>query len=185
MKYVLIALLLLTTPMWTSAQKNNLFADVGLSGDGSKPGLSVTYSYKFAKHIGVGIGIQDYRFQPTITNHRQFVPAVFEDMRFYFRVRKNSMFFSMLDLGFNFYEKTNYYYRNEHGIYTVPQNNGVYMGLGFGYFHRVTRRGGGLYASFKMVSNTYKADRYLIAKKVHDHAIWMDATTALSIGFKF
>src|SRR4051812_32811802 len=99
------------SPMRTSAQKNNLFADIGLPFHKIIPGASLTYNYKLTKHIAAGPGIQGVNCYPTITNNFQLVPAIFEDLRFSFRVREKSCILTFLDCGIDFYKKTNEYYK--------------------------------------------------------------------------
>ena len=180
MKYALIALLVMFNPITASAQKNNLFADVGIA-----PGLSVTYNYKFAKHIGLGIGLQGYNFIPTITNRNEFVPAVFADVRLNSRQRKKHFFFYFLDLGIDFYKSNDNYPRTSNIYDNVPKNNGFYTGLGSGYFRRMTKRGGGLYASLKIIGNIFNDHEYNIVAQNYRTSTMFYGTGVISIGFKF
>lgn len=172
---------MLLSPVFASAQQQHqLFADVGLPG-----GLSITYEYRLTKHFGVGAGLQGYNFSPTMTNVNQFTPALYGDFRLNSIMRKKHFFFYFLDLGINFYkhENTNYYSSNY--IYNVTMDNGFYTGLGLGYFHVMTKKGGGLYASLKLISNFFKANQFDLTTQKHNVSGMGYGTVALSVGFKF
>lgn len=173
------------------AQKHHLFADVGYT-----PGFSVTYNYKIAKHLGAGIGVQGYKFYRAYEDFRQFTPGVFGDIRLYIRPEKNNQFILFLDLGidiykqdkryFHFYNLNNRYQRDSTVIYNIPHNNGFYTGLGFGYFRRMTKSGGGPYVSLKAVSNWFTLRGYSIVSEDNDIVLSSaGGAMALSLGFKF
>jgi hypothetical protein len=90
MKHILFSLLLIFASAKVSAQRNNLFADIGIP-----PGISASYSYKLTNHFGVGIGLQVYRTVPTVITHRQFTPAAFADIRLYLRPKKANQLFCL------------------------------------------------------------------------------------------
>lgn len=182
MKCFFIAVLMVFFSVGASAQKHNLFADAGVSFSRFRLGSSATYNYKFNNWLGVGAGYQGYSFSPTITNSRSFIPAVYGDLRFYIRSRKENQFFSFLDLGINLYKRTDKYYIDRGTIYHVAHDNGFCTGVGFGYFRRVTKSGWGPYTSIKMISNSYKADAYDTRGKYI--SIWGTFTSAFSVGFK-
>jgi hypothetical protein len=179
MKNVIILFLVAFNPVFVLAQKQNLFADVGTSS-----GFSVTYVRKLTKRIGVGAGLQGYDFRPTITNKKELVPALYVDVRLNSVMRKKHFFFYFLDLGLDLYKA------NDDNTYRalfdyVPRNNGLYSGLGIGYFRSVTKRGWGPYASLKLLTNWYNDNAYdIVANRQHD-LLSLDGTIALSVGFKF
>ena len=185
MKYTLIALLIVLSPICTLAQKHNLLADVATPLGGAFPGFSVTYNYNPAKWFSVGAGLQGYRFYPTSVNARKFVPAAYADIRFNIRAEKRNSFFSFMELGIDLYTLDENYYRNSTSISHVG-NNGFYSGLGFGYLHHATKRGGGPYASLKMILNWYTLNDYSVVSEEQDiELLSAHGTLALSVGFKF
>ena len=176
MKYALIALFVVFNPVVTIAQKDNVFADVGIPG-----GFSATYNYKIPKRPGLGMGLQGYAIAPTGFSANQFVPAVFADIRFYHPKRKH-LFFYLVDLGVDFYT-----FGDIHTIYktVTSTNHGIYLGLGLGYFRPVTKRGAGPYASLKFISNGCTIDEYFFATGQDSKSFNLNGTFAFSIGFKF
>lgn len=147
----------------------------------------MTHNYIFARHWGVGAGFQGYTHAPLQVDYTQFIPAVYADVRLYIRPEKANQFFSFLDLGIDFYKPgLRYHSRNTNIVYNVPHNNGVYSGLGFGYFHKLTRNGSGLYTSLKMVMNWSKISGY--NNQTHRQEVSLltgNGTVILSLGFRF
>ncbi len=184
-RYILVALLVLFHCTDASAQKHVLYADVGVSLSRFSPGLSATYNYKFARFMGIGIGVQGYPFYPTMTSPHQFVPAIFGDLRFTIRPRKMGQLFAFLDIGIDFYKHSDNYSRDGNIAYTVDKDNGTYTGLGCGYFRRLTKRGGGPYGSLKIISNGYKANAYNVVSHEQRTESWSRGSAAVSVGFRF
>lgn len=185
MKQFLIALFLLLTPFISSAQKHYLYTDIGLSLAYGNLGFSATYNYKLSKHIGVGAGVQGYVFHPATTNPKQFTPAVYADARFLIRPARISQYFITWDMGWNFYKHNDDFARAGDHVYQVPQDNGFYLGLGLGYFRRLTSRGAGAYATLKMISNTCKEKQYTLSGTELASVNTTDATLVISLGFRF
>ena len=185
MKYVLLALVSLIHSYGASAQKDNLYADAGLSLAYNDPGFSLTYNHNFIKYIGVGAGIQGYAFHPAATNIRQFTPAVFADLRFRLRPEKISQYFAFLDVGYNFYQHNNDSVQEGNFIYSVPQDNGIYGGIGIGYFLRLTHRGWGPYVTVKFISNHCRVNQINIATNEQGTSTQTRSTLVISLGFRF
>jgi hypothetical protein len=185
MKYVLVALLALISTIKASAQKHNLYADGGLCLAYNDPGFSATYNYNFIKYIGIGAGVQGYAFHPAATNIRHFTPAVFADLRFRIRPEKISQYFAFVDVGYNFYKHNNDSLQEGNFIYSVPQDNGIYGGLGIGYFLRLTHRGWGPYATVKLISNNCKVDQRNILTNEKGSQHQTRSTLVISLGFRF
>lgn len=185
MKYALIVLLTLAIPLAALAQKSNVYADAGISFDGPSPGASATYNYSLARRFGLGAGVQGYDFYSILPDSHIFTPAVFADIRFNPRREKKHSFFYFLDLGADFYRHSDVFRRSGNIIYNVPNNNGIYTGLGFGYFRQVIKGGHGVYISLKIISNSYKISEYSMVTGRLYNSVALDATLALSIGFKF
>ena len=167
-----------------NAQRESFFGDAGMSLARLNPGASITYNYNLARYFGVGVGCQIYDFHATMTNF-QFVPAVFWDIRFNIRARKKNHFFLFLDLGADIYKHNNNYWTSGNTTYYVRDDDGSYTGLGIGYFHTETKRGGGHYASLKLISNSYYAKGYNNVTNAESDERWGDATLVISFGFKF
>ncbi len=184
MKYALVALLVAFNPAGTWAQKNVFFGDAGISLARFYPGASVTYNHNLARWFGVGAGAQAYDFHATRTNY-QFIPALFGELRFNIRPRKKSQLFLFLDIGADFYKHNDYYWHQADMVYDVRKDDGIYTGLGIGYFRRKTKRGWGPYVSLKFISNSYNVDEYNIVSSKQNIAVWADATFVFSAGFKF
>lgn len=185
MKYILIALLALANPLLSAAQKHFLYADGGLSLAYSDPGFSATYNYNLAKHFGLGLGAQGYVFHPAATNPRQFTPALFADFRFRIRPQRISQYFILADLGIDFYRHHDGYEREGDYAYSAPNDNGVYLGLGLGYFLRLTHRGWGPYATAKMISNFCSEDQLNLSTGDQKSLSSGRGTLVLSLGFRF
>jgi hypothetical protein len=203
MKYAFITVILVLNHIGTSAQKYNLFADAGISFSQITPGLSATYNYKLTRWLGAGIGVQGYAFYPTKTHHHQFVPAIFGDLRLNIRSRKRNQFFSFLDVGIDFYKHTDNYFQDANFIYNVPNDNGVYTGLGIGYFRGMAKAGGkvnclpsesegepvvsnrGPYVSLKLITNNYKANAFNTLTGEKQTKTLGRGTIVFSLGFKF
>lgn len=183
MKYatVLVVLSFLFISFKTLAQRNNLYADAGFN-----PGFSITYNYKLAKHFSVGGGIQGYNFHPTPSNSNQFVPAIFGDIRFNLRPAKKNQFFPFIDLGIDIYQQHVKYRSTDSIIYNQPHNNGFYTGYGIGYLRRMTKRGGGPYASIKLIFNWSEINGYNTVSKKHEVGVLDgDGAFIFSLGFRF
>jgi len=185
MKYTLIALLILINPISSSAQKSYLYADGGLSLAYFDPGFSATWNYNIIKYIGIGAGAQAYVFHPALTNPRQFTPAIFADIRFRIRPERISQYFILTDIGLDIYNHNDNYSRDGNYVYTVPKNNGVYFGLGIGYFLRLTYRGWGPYATMKIINNIYGKDQLDLNTGMHKTLTTGGGTIVLSLGFRF
>jgi hypothetical protein len=185
MRRISIALLLLGSSLWASAQKHYIYADGAISLAYLHPGFSATYNYQPVKYIGIGIGAQGYVFHPATTNPRHFTPAVFADLRFRIRPEKISQYFVLLDGGINFYKHNNDSVLAGNHIYSVPNDNGVYVGLGLGYFLRLTYRGWGAYTSVKLINNTYKKNEYDVITNEERSITSGGGTIILSLGFRF
>ena len=181
MKHILIAILVLCTPGTSNAQRHNLHADVGIAQGGL--GGSITYNYKLSKRLGIGLGGQFYRF-PTPSGIVKSIPAAFADMRIYMRPEKNNQFFLFVDLGMHIYDQDAKRYSSDSTWYYDYQNNGFYMGFGFAYLRRVSKRGGGPYASFKIITNTSKIGGYDYSRNREIGLLDANATVAFSIGFR-
>ena len=185
MKYALIALLILLDPLHTSAQKNYLYTDIGPSLAYFDPGFSATYNYNLIRYIGIGAGAQSYVFHPAATNTHCFTPAIFADMRFRIRPERISQYFVIVDLGLNFYKHNNDSVLEGSYRYSVPNNNGIYLGLGLGYFLRLTYRGWGPYVSVKLINNIYKRDELNIVTNESSSLNSAGGTLIMSLGFRF
>lgn len=192
MKYTLIALFVLCQSIEASAQRKNrkeelpvsvhhVYADIG-----SFPGLSLTYNYKFARRWRWGGGIQGYLSNPPYDTSDRFIPTIYGDIRFIMRPEKKNQFFSFLNLGIDFYKRDKQYYRDSISVYHFSHNNGFYTALGFGYFRRMTKRGGGLYVSLKLAFDFSTVKRYsIISEKYDGPYIYGGGDPILSLGFKF
>jgi len=185
MKYVLTLFLGLFGSLVASAQKNSLYADAGICLAYLDPGSSITYNYNASRHIGLGAGVQEYNFHVSATNIRQLTSAIYGELRLNMRQRKKGRYFLFLDFGEDFYTHNTSYYRDGDLRYTVPGNDGVYGGLGFGYMRYTTERHGGPYASLKLITNWCKTDEYNTATNEQRTEEWSDGTLVLSVGFKF
>lgn len=185
-RQLLIAVFFLTS-FTLSAQKHHAYADFGLVFNGPNPGVSATYNYKLAKHLGAGIGIQGYGFSPTEIDAQRFIPAVYADVRLNIRPGKKNQFASFLDIGMNFFQSNQQYYRTSpYDVFRNKHNNGMYLGLGIAYLRRISPRGSGPYLSLKMISNSYTTNRY-DPITLQQMAVWynLSANFAASLGFRF
>jgi hypothetical protein len=185
MKNTLIALLIFICPLGATAQKDVIYGDVGLCFAYLYPGASVTYNHNFIKYIGIGVGAQGYVFHTTRTTPHKFTPAVFADIRFNIRPKKQNQFFVYMDFGMDIYKHDPAYWREGNYIYNTTKDNGFYTGLGLGYFLRLTDRGAGPYCSVKMISNGYSAEGLTLATNQKTTEHFADGTFVLSFGFKF
>lgn len=185
MKYALVALLIVLHPLSASAQKHFLYADGGLSLAYFDPGFSATYNYNPVKFIGMGVGTQSYVFHPVITDPRYFTPAIYADVRFRIRPQKISQYFVIMDLGIDFYKHNNDSVAEGGYLYSVPKDNGVYLGLAIGYFLRLTYRGWGPYATVKLLNNFYKRNELDLATNQPASQNVIGGTLILSLGFRF
>jgi hypothetical protein len=185
MRRISFVFLLLAGSWGASAQKQYLYTDGAISLAYFDPGFSATYNYNPVKHLGLGLGVQGYVFHPAITNPRQFTPAVFADVRFRIRPERISQYFALLDVGMDFYKHNNDQDIKSNHVYTVPNDNGVYVGLGIGYFLRLTHRGWGPYTTVKLINNLYKQNDYNMV--TNEQKSWTSGggTIVLSLGFRF
>ncbi len=188
MRNIIAAALLAISPIWAAAQKNSLFADIGMSGGVEKPGVSATYNRQLAKHFGAGIGGQVYTYSVNnvtgFNNANQTTRSLFGDLRGYLPINK-SLFFLMTDLGMDFYKGSDIYIGPTGISSTVVHHNGFYTGFGIGYCYRMIKRGMGPYISVKIVSDTYKVPQYNPVSMAEDNTTNVNATSVISIGFKF
>jgi hypothetical protein len=101
--------------------------------------------------------------------------------------RRPTSSFVFLNHGIDLYQQNNHYkIVDNKSLYYVPGSAGLYIGLGLGYFRRITKRGGGPYASLKMISNWYTAKEYYFfsGKKKSDMFLG-DGNLVFCLGFKF
>lgn len=185
MRYTLVALLMMCLSIGTSAQKHDVYADVGICGVRINLGVSATYNYKVLRWLGLGAGAHVYDFFPTVTHEHRYIPAVYGDIRFNIRPEKKNQFFAFLDIGVDFYKKSDFYIRSGDYIYYVPLRNGNYTGLGIGYARTVTQRGGGIYTTLKIIDNGYSANTYNIVTGEKSTGNFDRGTIVLSFGFRF
>ena len=185
MRRISIILLFLASFLRVSAQKNYLYTDGAISLAYFDPGFSATYNYDPIKYIGVGIGVQGYVFHPATTNPRLFTPAAYADIRFKIRPEKISQYFVFMDIGMDFYKHNNDSAIIGNYIYSVPNDNGVYVGFGLGYFLRLTYRGWGVYTTAKLINNIYKRNEYNITTNERSSINPAGGTVILSLGFRF
>ncbi len=185
MKYIISVLLAICCCLHTSAQKHNVFADGALSLAYLDPGFSATYNYNFIKYIGVGVGGQGYVFHPAKTSFREFTPAVFADFRFRIRPEKISQYYVLTDVGVDFYKHSNETYQEGYYEYSVPKDNGIYLGLGIGYFLRLTHSGWGPYCTIKLINNIYELDQYNLRTREQKSKNVAGGTVIISLGFRF
>ena len=186
MIYTLIALLIAFTPLCALAQKHSIYADVGITNVRLLPGGSVTYNYKLAGFLGAGAGFQVHNFFPTIADEHKYVPALYADLRFTAWAKRKNSFVSFLDFGWDMYKNDSEYYRDSISVGFVPYNNGFYNSLGLGYFHKVTKNGGGAYVTLKLMLNWYNYREYSILAEEYDRSLLATSgSIALSIGYKF
>ncbi|MGN6566671.1 MAG: hypothetical protein ACTHJ0_01900 [Flavipsychrobacter sp.] len=185
MRRIFITLLLLVSSLWGSAQEHYIYTDAAISLAYFDPGFSATYNYNPVKYVGIGIGVQGYVFHPATTSPHLFTPAAFADIRFRIRPEKISQYFVILDFGMNFYKHNTDSAVIGNYIYYVPNDNGVYVGFGVGYFLRLTYRGWGVYTSAKLINNIYKRNEYNIATNERSSINPAGGTLILSLGFRF
>jgi hypothetical protein len=184
MKYILIVLLLLTAPVASPAQQNVLYADAGISFAKITPGFSATFNYRALSWLGLGAGAQLYNFHATPIN-LQYVPTLYGDIHFNIFPKKKNQLLAFLDIGADIYQSNHSYWRRDIIEYTVPKDNGVYWGMGLGYFHRITKRGWGLYATAKLINNIYKANTYNLVTAARGTEGMSEGTAVLSVGWRF
>lgn len=171
--------------MRAAAQKQYIYTDAAISLAYFDPGFSATYNYNPIKYIGMGVGVQGYVFHTATTSPRLFTPAAFADIRFRIRPEKISQYFVLLDIGMDFYKHSNDSEIAGNYIDYVPKNNGVYVGLGIGYFLRLTYGGWGVYTTAKLINNIYKRNEYDITTKEPSSINAAGGTLVLSLGFRF
>jgi hypothetical protein len=182
MRYALSVILLLLSISLVHAQKYNGYVDVSVPGI-SPFALSATYNYKLKKHFGLGGGIQVFNYHP-VTNRPGLIPAAFADLRFYHRPGKTHQFFSMIDIGASIYKAGSGYNKYMSAYYSY-RGGSFYLGLGFGYLYSITRRGGGPYAAFRILSNTSIREGYQYPGRRPVDAAVLEAVPSICIGFKF
>jgi hypothetical protein len=85
----------------------------------------------------------------------------------------------------DFYKHNDDFSRDGSYVYTVPKDNGVYFGLGFGYFRRLTSRGWGIYTTLKAINNFHKVDELHLTTGSERSFTVADGTLVLSFGFRF
>lgn len=85
----------------------------------------------------------------------------------------------------DFYRHHDGYEREGSYAYSAPNDNGVYFGLGMGYFLRLTQRGWGPYANVKMISNFCREDQIDIATGEAKSLSSGRGTAVISLGFRF
>ena len=90
-----------------------------------------------------------------------------------------------LDVGMDFYKHNNDSAIAGNYIDYVPNNNGVYVGMGIGYFLRLTYRGWGVYTTAKLINNIYQRNEYDMANKEPSSINAAGGTVILSLGFRF
>ena len=169
----------------TEVSKHMVYADIGITGARILPGISATYNYNFVPWLGLGIGAHAYDFFPTIAHGHQYVPAVYGDVHFIIRPKKRGQVLAFLDIGHDFYKKSDRYVRYEDEIYYVPLKNGTYTGLGLGYLRTLKKRGWGLYTTLKIISNGYPVNKFDIIKQEKYVSRYARGNMALSFGIRF
>jgi len=192
MKCALVALLMTFNSIGALAQKNNFFADAGISMARFLPGASFTYNYNPVKVLGIGLGIQGYDFHATMPSF-QMIPTIFGELRFNFRPEKDHNFFAFFDYGINLYQRSNDHWNDSNMVYTVKSDNGTYTGVGIAYGWRARRldkryfdeNDVRFYVSLKMISNSYNADAYDTVSHEKSTTEMGDATFVVSFGVKF
>jgi hypothetical protein len=169
-KRLIVSLLL--APAATFAQKKDmLYADIALN----TPGGSVTYNRGLTRHLGLGGGADLYDLKEYWVNVRT---AVYIDVRPNWRFGRSNIFIP-IDLGWAFYgghERT-----NDPVTYST---NGFYTSLGLGYCYRLTRRGGGPYATFMMKGYGHAETGYDYLGRKYEGGVY-EASSLISVGFKF
>ncbi len=181
MRYPLIAFWLLLHPIWAPAQQHSVYADIGIP-----LGFSATYNYKLTKNLGAGGGLQAQSFYLPFSNNARLIPAIFADVHLTAWATKKNRFISFINLGVNLHKQDQSYQRDSTSVYNIPHNNGFYTGLGLGYFHRITKRGGGAYIVLKLVLNWHNLKEYSIVADSKDRSLIVaSGTPLLAIGFKF
>jgi hypothetical protein len=169
---ILIALLLASTATFAQKKNDLYYADVAVT----RLGLSATYDHKFARHLAVGAGVNvyDWGFGPINT-----AAAIYADVRPYWRIRR-SLLFILADVGLAFYDK------NDPPPYSYSSYSdfGVHTALGFGYGYMITRRGAGPYVTLAIRSYSYTEHYNNPFAPRHESGV-VDATSVLSVGFKF
>ncbi len=180
MRLVIITMLAAISSFVSSAQKSDIFIDLGLPLGQYIPGVSGTYDMKFGKHLGLGGGVQAYwvdkpsaagKMQPELTT------AVFADLRGFFPKKKHAML-AFVDAGWNMYERKGL----APGV-TGP-NGGIYNALGLGYFRpwKKNKNAGG-YITLKFVTDSYTLTETTGGKEYKTFNL--DGGVVLSVGVKF
>lgn len=181
MRNIPIVLILLLSSTIVIAQKHSIYADVGYI-----PGISATYNYKVAKHFSAGAGVQGYMFPMPDDFENGFMPAVFADIRVNIMPAKKSQLFVFWDFGINLYNKEESYSRDSTNVFRSSNNNGFLVAMGFGYFRKMTKRGGGPYISLKLLSNWYMVWGYsILSEENYRSFASADIRPAICLGFKF
>lgn len=191
-KCTLFALLAALSPVGALAQKNNFFADAGISMSRFLPGASITYNFNPVKVLGIGVGVQGYDFHATMPSF-QLIPTMFCELRFNIRPEKDHNFFAFFDYGLNLYHRSNDPWNDSNMVYTVKSDNGTYTGGGIAYAWRLRKYDSWylnendvrFYVSLKMISNSYNADGYNTVSHEKSTTGMSDATLVISFGVKF
>lgn len=178
MKRTIAALAIMMAPICAHAQKNNVFADIGIHGDFT-PGASVTYNHKLTNHFGVGGGTQMYMERVSITSKSTTIykPAIYGDLRGYFPIGK-SILFLLGDLGLHIYHGASALNAGE------TRNNGLYVGMGVGYGHSIGKKhlmDG--YVTLKAVTDNYFTHQSSTSGTFSEYN--MEGSMVLSVGVRF
>jgi hypothetical protein len=168
----LIVALLLAPAVAFAQKRNHFYVDLGLN----KPGGSATYDHNLTRNFSLGGGIDVYDWKTTSTNLKT---GIYADMRPHWQIGKSQILLP-LDIGLAIYGS-----RAESANSSVTYSTiGTYVSFGLGYCYRITRRGGGPYATFIMKGYGHKEtenDKFL---QKHVEGVY-DASSMFSVGFKF
>src|SRR4051812_1972986 len=134
---ILITLLLMAAAAFAQ-KRNDLYAELGCS----RVGGSVTFDWRLNHRWELGGGVNAYDWR---TNRINVRTAVYADMRAVWEHRR-AVLFVPFDLGIAFYSE------REQPPYTILSYSraGVHFAVGIGCCFKLTRRGGGPYATFAM-----------------------------------
>lgn len=180
MRGIIITLLFIALAATAHAQ-HHVYVDAGVPA----PSFSATYNYRFSPYFGVGAGAQLNTTVPTNISGKALVPALFMDIRCNIRPLKANQFFTFLDLGASYYTEDNKYYTQGNYTYREPGGSGFLTGMGGGYMRRVTRRGGGIYTSLKLVLNWHRVEVLDNTTARQTTIASGDGNFVLSLGYKF
>ncbi|MBS1689928.1 MAG: hypothetical protein JSS96_14460 [Bacteroidetes bacterium] len=184
MKKFILLYLLSCSSLIASAQKYQIFGDIGISTLLFRStDFSVTADRMFGRHFGIGLGAQTLTasaYAPSQVDNNPSVlkTSIFADTRCDLYIHK-SLIFLFADLGISLYHAP-----------AIPgvqdaHSNGFYIGLGIGYSYPVNARGMGPYISFKMASDVYTFTEYdRQTYQPHKTSI-LDGIGIVALGFKF